>query len=185
MIEVYALVAALALGSVHAFSNRLRVFDGLPRHQFLSLASGLAVAFVVLQLLPSISQGQKTLEAVTQGSAFTFLERHAYLIMLLSLILFYSLEKIARSSRSKQKQANKGDKTTVGVFWLHMATFGVMNVLVGYLLIYRHNTLQALSLFSIAMLVKFIINDHSLHDAHKEGYDKIGRWVLAAAVLLG
>jgi hypothetical protein len=44
---------------------------------------------------------------------------------------------------------------------------------------------QALLLFFGAMLVKFIINDRSLHEAHKEGYDRLGRWLLAAAVLLG
>jgi hypothetical protein len=73
-----------------------------------------------------------------QGSTFGFLERHAYLIMLASIILFYSLEKLARQSRSKQKAANKGDKASTGVFWLHMATFGIMNLLIGYLLIHRH-----------------------------------------------
>ena len=185
MIEIYAFIAALALASVHVFSNQLRILDGVPRHRFLSVAGGMAIAFVLLQLIPGISKGQGAIAEAAQGSVFGLLERHAYLIMLMSIILFYTLEKLARESRSQQQAENKGDKATVGVFWLHMATFGVMNALVGYLLIHRHNTVQALLLFFVAMLVKFIINDHALHNAHKEGYDKLGRWLLAAAILLG
>jgi hypothetical protein len=55
MIEIYALIAAMALASVHIFFNKLCVLDGVPRHRFLSAASGMAVAFVVLPLLPGIS----------------------------------------------------------------------------------------------------------------------------------
>ena len=184
MIEIPALAAVLLLGSVNMFSNRMRVFENVPRHTFLSAASGAAVAFVLLQLLPSISKGQEALSQATQTGVFSFLERHAYLLMLVSVLVFYGLEKAARVSSTSRPQ-EKGSTPGPAVFWLHMITFGVMNILVGYLMIHRHETLQALLLFSLAMFVKFIINDNSLHASHKEGYDRIGRWLLAGAVVFG
>jgi len=35
------------------------------------------------------------------------------------------------------------------------------------------------------MLFKFLITDRSLHRIHKREYDRIGRWLLMAAVLFG
>ncbi|MEJ7931457.1 hypothetical protein WG922_15890 [Ramlibacter sp. AN1015] len=184
-IQLAALAAVLVLACVHVFSNRLRVFQNVPRHKFLSAAGGAAVAFVVLQLLPGISKGQETLVQASEGGIFWFLDRHAYLLMLASVLLFYGLEKAARTSRSSRKEQSESDRPGPAVFWLHMATFGVMNVLVGYLMIHRHETIQALVLFFLAMLVKFLINDNSLHAAHKAGYDRLGRWLLAGAVVVG
>ena len=69
------------------------------------------------------------------------------------------------------------------VFWVHILTFAVMNFLIGYILIDRHNDLTVLLLFVIAMFLKFVASDRALHRIHKAGYDRIGRWLLAAAVL--
>ena len=179
-----ALAAAVALALVHVFSNMLRTLDGIPRNRFLSAASGIAVACVVLQLLPALSKRQEVLEKAAQGLMGAF-ERHVYLVVLASIILFYGLEKLARSSRDRNRRSGGADATEAGVFWIHISTFAAMNVLIGYLLITRHDTWSALAVFSGAMLVKFLINDHSLHQLHKEGYDRFGRWLLAGAVILG
>jgi hypothetical protein len=58
------------------FSNRLRVFQNVPRQKLLLAAGGAAVAFVVLQLLPGISKGQETLVQASEGEIFSFLDRH-------------------------------------------------------------------------------------------------------------
>lgn len=184
MSPIYSLIAAVLLASVHVFSNALRLLDGVPRNRFLSIAGGMAVAFVILQLLPGLSAGQRAIaEAVP--APLGFLERHVYILVLLSLLVFYGLERLAKSSRRGQRIAGRLDATTPAVFWLHILTFAVMNVLIGYLLIRRHETLQALALFFTAMLLKFVVNDHGLHEDHKTAYDRVGRWILAGAVLLG
>lgn len=184
MIGWLALAAAIGLGLVHVFSNALRTLDGVPRHWLLSAAGGMAVAFVVLQLLPSLTKHQETLQEAAQG-LLGALDRHVYLIVLASLLVFYGLERLARSSRESNRRSGGPDATRPAVFWLHISTFAAMNVLVGYLLVARHDTLAALALFFAAMLVKFVVNDHSLHQLHKSVYDRIGRWLLATAVLLG
>ena len=35
------------------------------------------------------------------------------------------------------------------------------------------------------MLLKFVVNDHGLHEAYQDAYDHIGRWFLAAVVFVG
>lgn len=61
-----------------------------------------------------------------------------------------------------------------------------MNALIGYLLLHGpQRTLLTLCLFFVAMLLKLVVNDHGLHNLHKDAYDNLGRWLLAGAVLLG
>ena len=40
-------------------------------------------------------------------------------------------------------------------------------------------------LFAFALGVHFVVNDHGLREHHKDSYDRVGRWVLAAAVVVG
>ena len=35
------------------------------------------------------------------------------------------------------------------------------------------------------MTLKFVVNDHGLHELHRQRYDTLGRWLLAAVVLPG
>jgi hypothetical protein len=42
-----------------------------------------------------------------------------------------------------------------------------------------------LILFAFAMGVHFVVNDNGLRKNHKGAYDRIGRWVLAAGILVG
>lgn len=180
------LLAALGLASVHLFSQKLRMLDGIPRNRFLSVAGGMAVAFVFLRLLPAVASGQETLARASAGTWLERFERHAFAAALLSLFVFYVLEHLARVSKAKQRERGADAVTTHGVFWLHMGTFGAMNALIGYLLIHnRERSLLALLLFLVAMMLKFIVNDHALHRDHKHRYDHIGRYLLAGAVLLG
>ena len=60
-----------------------------------------------------------------------------------------------------------------------------MNLLIGYALVEQHDRLTTLGLFFVAMLVKFVITDRSLHRVHQQAYDELGRWLLAAAVVAG
>ena len=72
------------------------------------------------------------------------------------------------------------------MFWLHIGSFALYNVLIGYLLLHREETgLAPLVFYFVAMAVHFVTNDFGLREDHKARYDAQGRWVLAAAVLAG
>jgi hypothetical protein len=42
-----------------------------------------------------------------------------------------------------------------------------------------------LTLFTIVIGMHFLVNDAALRRHHKDDYDRVGRWVLAAAIVLG
>ena len=104
----------------------------------------------------------------------------------MGLAVFYGLERLATSSRRRKRQASKEDSTSEGVFWLHISSFAAYNFLIGYLFLHRLATgLEDLLLFFVAMALHFVVNDHGLREHHKEAYLRRGRWILAAAVILG
>ena len=185
MTALLALVLAAGLAGVHLFSGRLQFLGASPRSRWLSAAGGVSVAYVFVHLLPDLAEEQETIREAT-GESLSFLEYHVYLVALVGLATFYGLERSARVSRGKERSAGREDSTGGGVFWLHTASFAVYNALIGYLLLHREDPGPGpLVLFAFAMGVHFAVNDYGLRHDHKGPYDRVGRWVLAAAVLAG
>ena len=174
---------AVGLALVHLFAGKLRFLKDTPRSRWLSIGSGISVAYVFVHLLPELSEAQETINR-TFGESFNFLKNHVYLVALLGLAVFYGLERAAKVSRQHNRKAGKGDVTEAGVFWLHMSSFAVYNALIGYLLLHREQPgIQSLLFFFFAMALHFLVNDHGLRENHKDAYDRVGRWVLAAAIV--
>lgn len=181
-ISTTLIVVGLAL--THLFCGKLR-FVKTPRSRWLSIAGGVSVAYVFVHILPELSKHQSVLSE-TENGLINYLEHHVYLLALLGLSIFYGLEKMAIKSRDTQEKVGKGDFTTQGVFWVHIASFAVYNALIGYLLMHREESdIQSLLLYSLAMALHFVVNDFGLRENHKHIYDSIGRWILAAAIITG
>ncbi|EKX57520.1 hypothetical protein [Cereibacter sphaeroides] len=69
---------------------------------------------------------------------------------------------------------------------IHLGSFAVYNLLIGYLLIHREEPgLTSLLLYAAAMATHFVTSDFGLRDDHKHRCDRTGRWIMAAAVLAG
>ncbi len=181
---VLSALIAIGLALTHLYSGRLR-FKRIPRSRWLSAAGGVSVAYVFVHILPELSQHQNVLQDLGEG-IIPFVEHHVYLIALLGLIVFYGLERIAKLSRQRRHQEGKGDVTTTSVFWLHIISFAIYNALIGYLLLHREEQgITSLLLFALAMAMHFVVNDDGLREHHKHVYDRIGRWILAAAIIIG
>ena len=178
-----AILLSAGLALVHLVAGKLRFLAVVPRSRWLSFAGGISVAYVFAHLLPQVAGGQEAL----QGTALAEVvigEGHVWLLALVGLVAFYGLERAAQ--RSREEGDEPGDQTEPGVFWLHMASYGLYNVLVGYLLGEGEGGTEAgLVLFWVAMALHFFVNDYGLRQHHKGRYDRIGRWLLAAAVVAG
>jgi hypothetical protein len=180
------LLCALGLVLVHLFARNIPVLDRVPRSRWLSAAGGISVAYVFVDVFPGLAASQAAL-----GEAWAllpFAERHAYVVALAGLLIFYGLEDIvSRSQRACRVPSDARHTTTaMGVFWLHIGTFAVYNALVGYLLVHGESPgLRALLFYFVAMAVHFALNDHAFRQDHRETYTHIGRWVLAAAIVAG
>jgi zinc transporter ZupT len=180
-----AVIFAIGLALAHLFSGKLRFLHSIPRSRWLSIAGGVSVAYVFVHIFPELSEGQEELEQ-TGRFAIGFLEHHVYLVALIGFTIFYGLERIAKASRQRQRKAGEGDKTSSDIFWLHIASFAIYNALIGYLLVHREDGgFFNLLFFSLAMALHFIVNDDGLREHHKSVYDKIGRWILVGAIILG
>ena len=191
-----AALAAVLLAVVHVVTPTLRFLDGSPRSVWLSAAGGVAVAYVFVHFLPELAEGEASVGRMAGGTLGGFSERHVYLIALLGLIAFYGLDRLAKTDRSRRAgmavtdardasaQADVG--TGVGVFWIHMGSFGLYNGLVGYLLLHREVMSPAsLVFFTVAMALHFVVTDYGLNEDHKTVYRRLGRWILFFAVLAG
>lgn len=175
---VLAGLLALGLAAVHLFASRLRFLDVDPRSRWLSMAGGAAVAYVFLHLFPELALAQ---EALGDEPGLEI-----YLLSMLGLVAFYGLERAAKVSRHERREAGEEDIPGPGVFWLHVVSFAIYNALIGYLLLHREDPgLRGLLLFFVAMALHFLVNDYGLRKDHRGAYDRSGRWILSAAVLLG
>uniref|UniRef100_B8HJU5 Zinc/iron permease n=1 Tax=Cyanothece sp. (strain PCC 7425 / ATCC 29141) TaxID=395961 RepID=B8HJU5_CYAP4 len=178
-------IFAVCLAVLHLLSGQLQFLNTIPRCRWLSFGSGVSVAYIFVHILPELSRAQADLQKSINPD-LAFIEHHVYLVALLGLAVFYGLERLAKVSRQRNQKAGRGDTTEPGVFWLHMASFAVYNALIGYLLVYREQPgLLSLSLFAIAMGLHFVVNDYGLQQNHKCSYHRIGRWLLAAAIIAG
>ena len=78
------------------------------------------------------------------------------------------------------------DCTPPGVFWIHIISFAIYNGILGYLLQEsEHHGLTACLLLFVALALHFVVNDVGLREHHKHIYDRIGRWILAGAIICG
>lgn len=177
-------ILVLIMASVHIFAGKLRFINVIPRSRWLSAAGGAAVAYVFIHLLPELSRGQNVVSG-TRGMVTLFREQHIYLTALLGLVVFYGLERAAKVSKSANRPGNE-EITSSEIFTLHLVSFGIYNMLIGYLLLHREVPgLRSLFFFWMAMTLHFFSNDYELREDFKDAYKRVGRWVLVAAVILG
>jgi hypothetical protein len=181
---VLGLVAVVVLAVVHVGAERMRFVQGPPRSRALSAGGGISVAYVFVHLLPEIAEGQHALAETAEG-LLPFLERHAHLLALLGLSLFYGLERGAVVSR--RRHGGGEGSAEAGFFGLHLAAFALYNALIGYLLVLRAGEREVadLVLFTVALGVHLVVNDAGLRGHHQHKYDHVGRWILAGALLVG
>lgn len=167
--------AIVILALVHVLTPRMTFLDVVPRSRWLSLAGGAAVAYVFLQLLPELAGHQATLAAAEGAAALG--EQAVYAVALVGLTLFYGLERMVRTLPARRTDA----------FRVHLATFALYNVLIGYLVLVerRDDSLVGMVLFALAMGLHFLSSDYGMRLDDRARYDRRGRWLLAAALAAG
>lgn len=194
---VLTLAAAAGLAFVHVFGGKLEFLDRIPRSRWLSGAGGVSVAYVFVHVLPELEAGGRAIEE-SDLVVLTFFEHHVYLVALAGFVTFYGLERLARGRSSGSKSSKRGsgsnettgngseetEASTSGVFWVHVGSFAIYNGLIGRLLGHQEGIVP-LSTFTVAIGLHFIVNDYGLREIHGDLYHRVGRWLLAGAVLVG
>ena len=185
MMIIITFLFTIGLMFVHIFSKKLHFLLSDKRHQFLSLSSGVAVAYVFVHLLPELNTYQEILENTLDNKILILLEDHIYMIAMFGLVVFYCLELIVRKMKHVNK-AEENEEASMRIFQIHIGMFFIYNTIIGYLLVRgEYDGFLGQTFYFIAMAVHFITNDWSLRTSHNDVYDRYGRWLLALAVLLG
>tara|TARA_R110002020_G_scaffold26514_34_gene86070 strand:+ start:7111 stop:7830 length:720 start_codon:yes stop_codon:yes gene_type:complete len=175
------LIVACVFALVHTGIGALKFLNRTPRSRWLSASGGVAVAYVFLHILPELATHGNTFVEALKTSKETG-EAIVYMLGLIGLVVFYGLERSIKRSRGRDR-ARAPD---VSVFWLHIGSFAIYNMIVGYLLLHResHGT-WSLAIYGFAMTLHFVSTDYGLREDHSIRYDSVARWILAASVLAG
>lgn len=175
------IVAVAVLVVVHLAAGAMRFLDGVPRSRWLSAAGGVSVAYVMVHLLPELARYQ---ELWSEGDIdVPWFETEVYVVALAGLVAFYGIEIHTRSARKASAAAGT---TTTAAFAVGIAAYALYNLIVGYLLVERAEASTGdLVLFTLAMGLHFVVNDYGLREHAGLAYRRCGRWVLAAALLVG
>ena len=179
------LLLAIGLALTHAFASQLPIFSIIPRFRWTSFSGGVALSYVFLEVFPELSHAQAELEH-SEIPVLNYLENHVYILALIGLVLYYGLGLLAlRSSVAGQPEQSEKHSNPI-IFWSHITVFALLNAISGYLLqsLGEHGLLACLIVFVAIALHLFII-DEKLREHYQALYDKLGRWLLVAAILVG
>ncbi len=177
-----ALVCALAFAAVHVVTPYLTFFKALPRSRWLSFAGGVAVAYVFLHLLPELSEHEATLSEGGSDRGIV-----VYALALTGLAAFYALERMVKLNRAAPATgAPREEDADARIFWIHIVSFALYNLLIGYLLLHREEVgWLSLAFYFVAMGLHFLTSDFGLNQDYPRLYRRRGRWILSAGVLAG
>jgi len=184
------LILAFGLALTHAFATQLPIYSIIPRFRWISFAGGVALSYVFLEVFPELSHAQTELEH-SEIPLIQYFENHVYILALMGLIIYYGLDLLALNVRTTGKHQEKHQEESeesgrVTIFWIHIIVFAILNAISGYLLqdLGEHSLLACILLFIAIALHMFIIDEH-LRGHYQALYNKQGRWLLVAAVILG
>jgi hypothetical protein len=182
--EPQSLLVTLAIASgfavVHLLGERIGGMLGLSARATDSLAGGLAAAYVFLNLLPRLADGDEVVarELGDVVDPTALLELAIFLIALAGFFGFYVLERLARGGGT----AGVRD----AVFWPYVAAFSLYSALIVYTLPLKLRTgVVVAALFSVVIALHLVMTDRVLRDHFGRHHERWGRRALAAGPLAG
>jgi len=184
MNDLKTLIVAFAFAAVYASPGRLfSVQSRFPR-RWLSIAAGVSVAYVFVDILPELEARRQVLVRALGGDLL-FAEQRIYLAALAGFVFFYGLNQFllrAQASRTPDRVEGSADK----IFWLQISGYALYSWVIGYLLLDRAaNGGHSLGLYAIAMALHLTVVGNALAREHGPAYARVGWWILSGSMLLG
>lgn len=164
-----SLIAIVFLSAVHLWAVKDSI--DIWRKKLFSLASGISVAYVFIDLLPKLSRGQSIWTRYNPN--FPFLEKHVYFFALLGVLFFFGIERVELKNKAKS-------------FWVSALAYITFNILIGYALSNPSDPeIQPFILFTIAIALHQWVRDHILCLKDKKIFKKKLRYILVLALFIG
>lgn len=179
-----ALAAAFVLFffAVHLGSRRLERLPPRSRSVIMSVAGGVAAAYVFLHLLPDLGRHNETIVTVLPGGGNGL---GVYLLALLGVLTFFGLERLVVRSEDRSQAADGEREVGPLLFWAHIGAFAGNSFVIGLLLVEHDEATAYRAVHAAALALHFVATDHALSLRHDRLHQRHGRWALAIAVLIG
>ena len=184
MPTVIAWIAVVVLAVVLLTAAKVDALRGTPRSRWLSFAGGVAITYVFLKLLRELTHAQEQIEA-RHPSAGWLREHLLFLLALGGAAVLFAVERAAKRTKQARKQRGEEERSAAWVFWLHAVIMSAYAAFIGYLLFHQPHGARAVAVLGVVMALHFAGIAVALTDDYKSLYLTRGRWLLAAAVVIG
>jgi hypothetical protein len=140
----------------------------------------MSAAYVFVRLVPELHGAREDLLA-SVSTPLPYEGNGVFFVALLGFLVFYGLDRLRASV-----DVPVGTEGAGAAFRLHVGGFAGYVGLMGYLLVRNvDQSVLGTALYVVAMVFHLLTVDHALAEEHGNAYQRLGRWVLAGAVLLG
>lgn len=181
---IRSLVASLLFAAIFLRGGRLHLITS--ERAALSAGAGVSTAYVFVRMLPELSDAGRVFVTASAGRDLPAPELRVYASALVGFLLFYGLQNLVVWSHAHGAQQRAGRVGLRPIMLLHIGGFAMYASLVSYLLV-RGITEEPprMALYAVAMGLHFLGVNRSLRCEHGAAYDRVGRYILAGAVLAG
>ncbi len=183
-LRIDAVVAVAVLAAVHLAGHRLTVLDGRFGRRFAQLAEGCLLAYVVVDLLPTVAEAEADLTTDHPLGAVGLAEP-AWLACLLGMLLLVMAEAPGRG----RGHGGGRDDAPAGVdaaFVLMLVAHSAANLQVGLLLIHHHRD-GALAMVAVTsvLAIHLALSERENALSHGTLHRRWGRPTLLVALVAG
>ncbi|MBW2275580.1 MAG: hypothetical protein JRG96_20150 [Deltaproteobacteria bacterium] len=179
------LLGALLFALVFVFVGRLRFLDRVGGERWLDLAAGVALAYVFVDIFPHLAREQVVLHAAAEVGFTGFLEHHAYLVALFGFAVFLGANLRSEELESAQPGELPPRIARAGVAVVVLTVSAYVGLL-GYMLEEQpDHRAEPVAIFALAMAIHMLGVAHSLRGRQPGLYDRVHRYLFAAAALVG
>lgn len=175
-------LAALLFAATFLLGGRVFPFRWLvsDHRKVVSFGAGMSSAYVFVHVMPEL-YGARLVFAETASMHLQYEGMAIYYFALVGFLAFYGLDHLRTHLRDDSGEGEGGLS-----FRLHIGGFAAYASLMAYLLVNNlEETPVSTGAYAVAIAFHFLAVTHSLREEHRSAYDRLGRFVLAGAILLG
>ena len=176
-------IATIALALIFAFGKKIRFPETGALRDWVSASAGASVAYIWIHVIPELNEHQQQfLQAA--GPHLPAPQFRVYVCGLIGFICFYGFQHMR--SREVVHPHAPGQPEHIKVYRLYLIGFFFYVALVGYLMVETaERGLMSLIAYWLAMALHFVSVNRSFEEGGEEYYEKRGRWLLVAGILIG
>lgn len=157
----------------------------LDQERWRSVGAGFAMSYVFLDILPHLASKQEKLQNTVGTGIGTYLEHHAYLLALTGFVIYLGMAVVTRNFRINQAEAAAQSRPHA-LMYIIVLGLSAYSFMIGYMIGEQpEHRYEPVIIFTLAMALHMAGIGHILREHYPSTYDKLFRYLLAAATFGG